>query len=300
MDLIINLHKSLGITSQQAVTRVKKILKVRKAGHTGTLDPLATGVMLVCLGEATKVARFFLDMDKRYRARVKLGERTDTCDAEGKVIETADISSITEAGLMDAVMSFRGAIEQTPPMYSAVKVGGKALYKLARKGIEIERKTRLVTIYDIGVAGISLPFFDLVVSCSKGTYIRTLCDDIGRKLGPGAHLAGLQRLSVGSFAIEDALTFEELAMRDLVPDGRSVFTIDTALSTMPRVYLDEEESRRVRHGQRIPKNIQDQSDAYQALKLIGPDGELIGIGSINSGVIVVERILNLQSDSVKT
>ncbi|MGC2064517.1 MAG: tRNA pseudouridine(55) synthase TruB, partial [Thermodesulfovibrionales bacterium] len=151
------------------MTRVKKILKVKKAGHTGTLDPLATGVMLVCLGEATKVSRFFLDMDKRYLARVKLGERTETGDAEGRVIETADFSSVTETGLMDAVMSYKGVIEQTPPMYSAVKVGGKALYKLARKGIEIERKSRLVTIYDIGVAGISLPFFDLIVSCSKGT-----------------------------------------------------------------------------------------------------------------------------------
>lgn len=300
MDLIINLHKPSGISSQQAVTRVKKILKVRKAGHTGTLDPLATGVMLVCLGEATKVSRFFLDMDKRYWARVKLGERTDTCDAEGKVVETADISSITETGLMDAVMSFKGTIKQTPPMYSALKVDGRALYELARKGIEIERKPRLITIYDIGVAGINLPFFDLVVSCSKGTYIRTLCDDIGQMLGPGAHLAALQRLSVGSFAIEDALTLEELATRDLVADGRSVFTIDTALPTMPWIYLDEEESKKVRHGQRVPKNVQSQSDERQALKLKGPDGEVIGIGSIDSGMIVVERILNLQPDSVKT
>lgn len=300
MDLIINLHKPSGITSQQAVTRVKKILKVRKAGHTGTLDPLATGVMLVCLGEATKVSRFFLDMDKRYRARVKLGERSDTGDAEGRIIETADFSSVTETGLMDAVMSFKGAMEQTPPMYSAVKVDGKPLYQLARQGIEIERKSRMVTIYDIGVDGISLPFFDLLVSCSKGTYIRTLCDDIGRKLGPGAHLAALQRVSVGSFAIEDALTLEELALRTTVPDGRSVYTIDAALSAMPEICLDEEESRRVRHGQRIPVNVQNQSDPSQDLKLKGPAGELIGIGSIHSGVIFVERILNLQPDSVKT
>ncbi|MGC2064556.1 MAG: tRNA pseudouridine(55) synthase TruB, partial [Thermodesulfovibrionales bacterium] len=173
-------------------------------------------------------------------------------------------------------------------------------YKLARKGIEIERKSRLVTIYDIGVAGISLPFFDLIVSCSKGTYIRTLCDDIGRKLGPGAHLAALQRLSVGSFAIEDALTFEDLALRDPVPDGRSVFTIDTALSAMPGIYLDEEESRKVRHGQRISKNVRAQGNGHQAWKLKGPDGELIGIGSVNVGTIIVERILNLQPDSVKT
>jgi len=299
MDLIINLHKPSGITSQQAVTRVKKILNVRKAGHTGTLDPLATGVMLVCLGEATKVSRFFLDMDKRYRAMVKLGERTDTGDAEGRVIETADCSSLTKAEIIDAARSFKGSIEQTPPMYSAIKVGGKALYTLARKGIEIERKSRAVTIYDIEVTGINLPFFELVVLCSKGTYIRTLCEDIGRKLGPGAHLTALERLSVGSFALENALTFEDLAMRGLVPDGRSVFTIDHALSAMPGICLDEEESRRVRHGQRIPKNVRDQGDD-QVMKLKGSDGELIGIGSINSGMLIVERILNLQPDSIKT
>ncbi len=300
MDLIINLHKPPGITSQQAVTRVKRLLGVRKAGHTGTLDPLATGVMLVCLGEATKVSRFFLDMDKRYRARVKLGERTDTGDAEGRVIETGDCSSITATEIQDAVMSFKGTIEQTPPMYSAVKVDGKALYKLARKGIEIERKSRVVTIYDIGAAAIALPFFDLFVSCSKGTYIRTLCEDIGRQLGPGAHLAALERVSVGRFAIEDALTFEDLEFRELLPDGRSVFTIDAALSEMPEVSLDREESRRVRHGQRVPKILQQLHDGNQVLKLKGPEGELIGIGSINAGTIIAERILNLQLDSIKT
>ncbi|MBA4372193.1 MAG: tRNA pseudouridine(55) synthase TruB [Thermodesulfovibrio sp.] len=300
MDLIINLHKPSGITSQQAVTRVKKMLKVRKAGHTGTLDPLATGVMLVCLGEATKVSRFFLDMDKKYRATVKLGERTDTGDAEGRVIETTDFSLVTEPGLMDAAMSFTGAIEQTPPMYSAVKVDGKALYKLARKGIEIERKSRLVMIYDIGVSGVSLPFFDLFVACSKGTYIRTLCEDIGRKLGTGAHLTALQRLSVGRFDIEDALTFEDLATRDLLPDGRSVFNIDAALSEMPEIILDEEEAGRVRHGQRIPMKYHDPVDGTRALKLKGPDRDLIGIGSLNAGMIVVERNLNLQLESVKT
>lgn len=299
MDLIINLNKPSGITSQQAVTRVKKILMVKKAGHTGTLDPLATGLMLVCLGEATKVSRYFLDMNKKYQARVKLGERTDTGDAGGRVIETADISSVTEDALLDAVMGFRGMIEQTPPMYSAIKVGGKALYTLARKGLEVERKSRPVTIYDIEVTGIALPFFDLVVSCSKGTYIRTLCEDIGRKLGTGAHLAALKRLAVGGFTVEDALTFDELALRDPVPDGHSIFTIDNALSAMPEIILDDEESRKVQQGQQIRVRRADLYEGLPAVKLKGPGGELIGIGSIESGILVIGRILKLQFDLLK-
>jgi tRNA pseudouridine55 synthase len=299
MDLIINLNKPSGITSQQAVTRVKKILTVKKAGHTGTLDPLATGLMLVCLGEATKVSRYFLDMNKKYQARVKLGERTDTGDAGGRVIETADISSITEDALLDAVMGFRGMIEQTPPMYSAIKVGGKALYTLARKGLEVERKSRPVTIYDIEVTGIALPFFDLVVSCSKGTYIRTLCEDIGRKLGTGAHLAALKRLAVGGFTVEDALTFDELALRDPVPDGHSIFTIDNALSAMPEIILDDEESRKVQQGQQIRVRRADLYEGLPAVKLKGPGGELIGIGSIESEILVIGRILKLQFDLLK-
>lgn len=300
MDLILNLHKPSGITSQQAVTRVKKILKVKKAGHTGTLDPLATGVMLVCLGEATKVSRFFLDMDKAYRATVKLGERTDTGDAEGRVVEISDCSAVTEESLREAVMSFRGVIEQTPPMYSAVKVDGQALYKLARKGLEVERKSRLVTIYEISASGFCLPCFELLVSCSKGTYIRTLCEDIGRKLGTGAHLTALQRLSVGRFRLEDALTFDDLTGRELLSDDRSVFTIDAALSEMPEIFFDEDEARRVGHGQRIATDITDLSGERRAMKLKGPDGGLLGIGCIDSGLIVVERNLNLQPESVKT
>ena len=299
MDLIINLNKPSGITSQQAVTRVKKILTAKKAGHTGTLDPLATGLMIVCLGEATKVSRYLLDMDKKYQARVKLGERTDTRDAGGRVIETADISSFTEGALLDAVMGFRGTIEQTPPMYSAIKVGGKALYTLARKGLEVERKSRTVMIHDIEVTGIDLPFFDLVVSCSKGTYIRTLCEDIGRKLGTVAHLAALKRLAVGRFAIEDALTFDELALRDPVPDGQSIFTIDNALSAMPEIILDEEESRKVQQGQQIPVRRADLYEGLPAVKLKGPGGELIGIGNIESGIVVIGRILKSQFDLLK-
>jgi len=299
MDLIINLYKPRGITSQQAVTRVKRLLGVKKAGHTGTLDPLATGVLLICLNEATKVSRFFLDMDKRYRARVKLGERTDTFDAEGKIIETADASQVREGDLLRVVRGFRGQIEQKPPMYSAVKISGKPLYVLARQGIEADRKTRTVSIYDINVSGIDLPFFDLDVACSKGTYIRTLCDDIGRVLGPGAHLSALERLSVGSFRSTEALSFDDLSSNSLVPDGRSVFTIDAGLPDMHEIFLDEAESWKVRQGQRIPVTEKQGDPGPVSCKIKGPDGGLIGFGSIISGLIVIERILNLQVDFSK-
>lgn len=292
MNYVINLNKPVGITSQQAVTRVKRILSVKKAGHTGTLDPLASGVMLVCLGEATKISRFFLDMDKTYRARVKLGERTDTYDAEGRVTETADISCLEEGAILDTVRGFRGAIEQTPPMYSALKRDGLALYSLARRGIEVDRQARAVNIYDISVNEVDLPYFDMTVSCSKGTYIRSLCDDIGQKLGVWAHLSALERLSVGRFAIAESLTFEQLAQMDVVPDGRSVFSIDSALPSMPAIMLDEEECRKARHGQRIPVAVQEDYGGELA-KLKSKTGDLIGFGRIESGMIIVERILNL-------
>ncbi|MDA8083937.1 MAG: tRNA pseudouridine(55) synthase TruB [Nitrospiraceae bacterium] len=293
MDLIINLNKPSGITSQQAVARVKRMLRVKKAGHTGTLDPLATGVLLICLNEATKVSRFFLDMDKKYRARMKLGERTDTYDAEGRITATSDASALREGEILEAVLSFRGAIDQTPPMYSAVKMNGKVLYELARKGIEVERQSRSVTIYDIAVADIHIPYVDLIVACSKGTYIRSLCDDIGQKLGVGAHLTALERVAVGSISVRDSLRFEDLGERELVPDGGSILSIDGALGHMPELCLDGRESLKVRYGQRIPMREQGHYAEGDAMKLKGPGGELIGIGSICSGMIIVERNLNL-------
>ena len=198
MDLIINLNKSPGITSHQAVAQVKRLLGVKKAGHTGTLDPMATGVLLVCLNEATKVSRFLLDMDKQYRARVKLGERTDTYDSQGRVIEQKDASALTEDDVVSAVKMFEGSMTQKPPMYSAIKIQGKKLYELARKGIEIERQERHVRIYKLRVSGFNLPYFDLAISCSKGTYVRTLAEDIARALGTCGHVSLLRRLHVES------------------------------------------------------------------------------------------------------
>ncbi|MHB8882247.1 MAG: tRNA pseudouridine(55) synthase TruB [Thermodesulfovibrionales bacterium] len=293
LNIIINLNKPTDMSSQQAVTKVKRLLKAKKAGHTGTLDPLATGVLLVCLEEATKVSRFLLEMDKQYLVRAKLGERTDTFDACGVVTQCRDISAVTEAGLAEAVSSFRGEIEQVPPMYSAIKVGGRPLYSLARKGIEIERASRKVLIKELSLIGIDLPYIDLRVSCSKGTYIRTLCDDIGSRLGPGAHLVSLERERIGPFDVSDSVTLDELSSRDLVPDERTVYSIDAALAGLDEMILDERSVAKLQNGVRMPADMMTSIPEDRPLKLKGPDGKLFAIGSVHAGVICIDRNLKL-------
>ncbi len=312
MNCIINLNKPSDITSRQAVTKVKRLLGADKAGHTGTLDPLATGVLLVCLNEATKVSRFLLDMEKRYKARMKLGETTDTYDAMGRVIEKKDISSLPESVVLDAVAMFKGRIKQKPPMYSAVKHRGEALYKLARRGIEVERSERVVEIYDIKTVGIDFPYCDLIISCSKGTYIRSLCDDIGRSLGVGAHLAALERQAIGFFDIKDAVSLEDLIRyknkkisnendgrvdrgeaASCESEERSFYSLDFALSGLKEIFLDEWNYKRARHGIPIISNEISELCDNDFVRLKGPSGDLFGIGRACFDIIRVERILNL-------
>ena len=215
-NLVINLNKPKGLTSQQAVTKVKKLFAVRKAGHAGTLDPIATGILLVCLNEATKITRFLADADKEYLAMMKLGERTDTLDSEGKIIYKATDFSVDKNLIESVLERFRGKIEQIPPMYSAIKVAGKPLYMLARKGIEVERRHRSVNVYKLDIAGFAPPFLEIRVLCSKGTYIRTLCDDIGTALGTGAHVVELKRTKIGDFILEDSAGFDELPNKEKI------------------------------------------------------------------------------------
>ncbi len=300
-NIIINFNKPLHITSHDAVSRVKRVLGVKKAGHAGTLDPLATGILLVCLNEATKITRFLMDMDKEYIARVKLGERTDTCDSQGRVIERRDVPELTKAQIEEVASMFRGAIMQKPPMYSAIKIGGKILHRLARKGIEIERPERRVEIYDIQVREVDIPYFDLSVSCSKGTYIRTLCEDIGTRLGTGAHLAALERTRIGFFTLEDSVTIEGLDKGGLPlsPDDRSLCSIDRALSRLPEIMLEESEHRLLRNGVRLKlqKELGLPDDSFIRLK--GPTGNLFGVGRVKAGVIGVERLLHLSPNSIQ-
>jgi tRNA pseudouridine55 synthase len=287
MHVIINLSKPSGITSRQAVTKVQRMLGARKAGHAGTLDPQASGVLLVCLNEATKVTRFLMDMDKQYKARVKLGERTDTYDAEGRVLESRDISFLSEADLFDVVQTFKGVIKQKPPMYSAIKIGGKTLYKLARKGIEVDRPDRTVHVYDIRITSIDLPYFDVSLSCSKGTYIRSLCDDIGKRLGTGAFMATLERTAVGFFDIKDSLSFDELVTAD-----QGFYSIDGALRRLPFIVLAEADYQKAKHGMKIASESFRPYDG-EFVKMKDPDGNLFAIGRAESDSISIERIMNL-------
>lgn len=309
MNIVINLNKPAGFTSQQAVTKVKRIFGAKKAGHTGTLYPMATGVLLVCLNEATKIARFLTDMDKEYQARVKIGEATDTYDAEGRVIEKKAVPVITIDDLNKTVRAFSGRIIQKAPMYSAVKVGGEKLYKLARKGISVERPDREVHISDIKITGLALPYFDMAISCSKGTYIRTIGHDIGVKLGTGAHLVALERTRVGPFHIRDAASFDDLLVygsdRELSSsvEGRDENTaswprffcrLDEALGDMHSVLLEEANYKKAMHGMKISSEKISGLQENEFVRLCGPSGNIFGIGMVQTGFIKVERILNLQ------
>ncbi|MBI5409975.1 MAG: tRNA pseudouridine(55) synthase TruB [Nitrospirae bacterium] len=287
MDLIIAFNKPKDITSQDAVTKVKKILKVKKAGHTGTLDPMAKGLLLVCLNRATRLAPYFSSLDKEYRAVMKLGEATDTQDAYGKTISRADRVEIDKSALEETIKSFKGKILQQPPMFSALKHEGTPLYKLARKGIEVERKLRETTIYEIELLNVNIPFVNFRVVCSKGTYIRTLCDDIGRKLGVGAHLFELERSAVGPFKIDDGLTAGELENIDINgPACKGVYTMDQALSWMPELKIDEEMLKAVAHGNPIRVDnalkLSDELKTAKGIRIKSPAGEFLAVGSYSA------------------
>jgi len=207
MKGVVIVDKPAGITSHDAVDRVRKLLGERKAGHTGTLDPMATGVLPVCVGEATKIASFLAGDDKVYEATMRLGVRTDTLDMTGRVLAEQE-PRVAEADVREVLASFAGTISQVPPQYSAVKVGGKALYKWARKGVRMEPPARDVEIREILLQGIEMPFVRFTVTCSKGTYVRTLCADMGDRLGCGAALERLRRTRSGSFRLQDAVRIE--------------------------------------------------------------------------------------------
>ena len=283
MDLIIALNKSKDITSQDAVTKVKKILKVKKAGHTGTLDPMATGLLLVCINRATRLASYFSSLDKEYRAVMKLGETTDTQDAYGKIIAKCNNIEINNTIIEASLISFKGRIFQQPPMYSALKHEGQPLYKLARKGIEVDRKPREVSINEIDLLNINSPYVTFRVACSKGTYIRTLCDDIGKKLGVGAHLFELERTAIGPFRIANSLTIEELISINInEPDGKGIFTMDKALSWMPAFKIDDAAIKAVKHGNPIRiLTLSDDCKKAEGIRIKSPDDEFLAVGSFS-------------------
>jgi tRNA pseudouridine55 synthase len=290
MNIIVSLNKSPGITSHDAVFAVKKIFRVRKAGHTGTLDPLATGLLLVCLNEATKIAALIESMEKEYVAVARLGESTDTYDSEGRSVCNTDPSAITADDAGRALAGFVGEIDQVPPMYSAVKIGGQPLYKLARKGMEIERRPRKVFVKSAEIISFENPVLQFKLVCSKGVYVRSIINDLGNVLGTGAHMTGLVRTRIGNFRIEDAATTD-----DLPASPRALFSIDTALAHIPELLIGPEFVHKAKNGNKLPLSLIEGRELASGLtvRLKDPDGRLFGIGKVTRDSIKIERLLLL-------
>lgn len=249
---IIVLDKPAGITSAKAVAEVKRSLGAAKVGHTGTLDPFATGVLLCCVNQATRLARFFLHGDKRYEALLRLGVATDTQDATGQMLSQAAVPELTEAQLRAAFDRFLGPQWQHPPVYAALKHQGTPLYKLARQGRPVQKPARPIVIAELRIVQIALPEIRFEVSCSAGTYVRTLCADIGAALGCGGHLAELRRTACGGFTIAEAVRPETLrALADARERARLLVSMETVLAHLPTFQADESVLERVAHGQAL-------------------------------------------------
>lgn len=294
MDIVLNLNKSGNMTSRDAVTAAKRLFKIRKAGHAGTLDPIATGVLLVCFNEATKITGYLSDMDKEYVVTAKLGEATDTYDTEGVITHKAEVPDFTRQDLETALQGFVGEVAQTPPMYSAIKMNGRPLYELARKGIEIERRPRVVTIRAIEILGMKLPYIEMRVACSKGTYIRSLCNDLGNVLGVGAHVYELTRTRIGGFTLESAAALNELPNKT-----QAMHTIDSALKHLGEIVLTGTEYARAMNGNpvSIVNEVQLTGGSRERpspfVRLKNPEGNVFGIGKVVLDSIKIERLFRI-------
>ena len=293
---IILLDKAKGESSNHALQRIKRLFHAKKAGHTGSLDPLATGVLPLCLGEATKISQFLLDSDKRYLAKVKLGERTDSGDSEGVVIDVQRRIDVDYDALVQTLTKFEGEIKQLPPMYSALKHHGVPLYKLARKGISIKRKVRAVTIHKIGLMNFDNNIAEIDVTCSKGTYIRTLADDLGQELGCGAHVIELRRLQAGVFSIDQCRGSNELEkIREsfgLSGLDKVIVPMERAVETLPEVVLASETARVIRNGQAVSFHELPKSGLVRLYE----KENFIGIGIVNAdGEVAPKRLVAAKS-----
>lgn len=291
IDGIIVLDKPGGMSSNQLLQKVKRLFNAEKAGHTGSLDPLATGVLPICLGEATKVSQYLLDADKAYIAHIRLGETTTTGDAEGESTGTRPVPLLTVPELERVLDAFVGDIEQEPPAYSALKQDGVPLYKLARAGKEIRSKLRTITIYSIRLLAWQSPELVIEVSCSKGTYIRTLAEDIGRRIGCGAHITALRRSKAGPFTLEQAHTLESLGALSSEALDSLLIATDQAIAALPIYRIDAMQARRLRQGQTV--YVQDGPQEQLLRVYCGED--FIGIASINAQqVLQVVRLMAYQ------
>ncbi|CAG4919806.1 tRNA pseudouridine(55) synthase TruB [Paraburkholderia gardini] len=293
LDGVLLLDKPIGLSSNDALIRAKRLYLAKKAGHTGTLDPLASGLLPLCFGEATKFSQDLLEADKTYEATMRLGVRTTTGDAEGEAAETREVLC-DEAAVLDAMVRFRGDIVQIPPMYSALKRDGKPLYEYARAGQVVEREGRQVTIHVLELIACALPDVTFRVTCSKGTYVRTLAEDIGEALGCGAHLVALRRTGVGVLTLEHAVTLD--ALSDAAESERDAWLqpVDALLSTFPEVQLDAEATRRFLHGQRLRLDelaiSEDVLKQSPRMRVYG-EGRLLGVAKAADGVLAPERLV---------
>ena len=285
---VLLLDKPLGFSSNQALQKVKWLYQAVKAGHTGSLDPLATGLLPICLGEATKFSHFLLDADKSYRALIRLGSTTTTADAEGEVLTRSEVR-VDASQVADVLRRFVGDIVQVPPMYSALKHQGKALYEYARAGVDIERKGREVTIHRIDLERLEDALLEVVVYCSKGTYIRTLAEDIGQALGCGAHLAGLRRLTTAHLQLEGAVTIEQLEALDPQARDALLLPVDATITDLPRVTVDDDSAYYLKRGQYVWKAGINQRGVF---RIYTEGGEFLGIGEqTGEGKIAPRRLI---------
>ena len=293
IDGVFLLDKPQGMSSNDIMQKVKRLFQANKAGHTGALDPLATGMLPICLGEATKFSQFLLDADKRYVVTAKLGERTDTSDAEGQVVETRPVN-VETSQILTALEQFRGDILQVPTMFSALKHNGKPLYEYARAGITVEREARPITIFELNFIEYQAPFLTLEVHCSKGTYIRTLVDDLGEVLGCGAHVTVLRRIAVADYPAEKMMTWD--ALQALAEQGdldQHLLPIDTAVSKLPALKLNAEQSKGIGFGQRV--KFANEAKLRGQVRLFSDKNIFLGVALIDDNNVIRPQRLITQS-----
>jgi tRNA pseudouridine55 synthase len=288
VDGVLLLDKPAGLTSNAALQKAKRLYRAEKAGHTGTLDPFATGLLPLCLGEATKFSQFLLDADKVYLAELRLGIRTSSGDLDGEVIATRPVE-VAEAALLRGLEAFKGEIEQVPPMHSALKHQGRPLYEYARQGIQIERKARRIVVHALTLEAFSGDACTLRVHSGKGFYVRALADDLGQALGCGAHLVGLRRLAVGGFAIADAVALPTLeAMPEAARDTR-LLPADGLIAALPDLTLDVESAWQISHGQAVWLPRLRVGTLY---RIYAPDREFLGVAEVDQdGKLAPKRLI---------
>jgi tRNA pseudouridine55 synthase len=286
---VLLLDKPVGLSSNDALQKAKRLFRAEKAGHTGTLDPLASGLLPLCFGAATKFSQVSLDADKAYRATLKLGQTTTTADAEGELLRERPVTGLTAGDIQAACQRFTGSIDQVPPMHSALKKDGKALYEYARAGVEVERAARRVTIHALDIVDWHADQLTIDVRCSKGTYIRTLAEDIGEALGCGAHLSALRRTGSGALSVDAAVTLDALQLMDEAARDALLHPSDALLADWPQVRLNDDDAGRFLSGLRRRVALTDQP----AVRVYGPEPRaFLGSAHVTAGELIADRLLS--------